>query len=216
MIRRFMTTVALGSLFVGGLAASHLAFAQDDGPAGGRRGNPMQMADANKDGNLTKAELTAALTARFAKMDVNGDGKVTKEERDAKRQARFDERFVKLDADKNGQISKTEFAAAHEDRMEKRDERRAEGGKPGGPGGRHMGRGHHRGPGMAMMGGRGADANKDGTLTRDEFMARPIAMFDKADTNRDGTVTAAEMKAARDAMRVEWKDRKGPPPPPQG
>ena len=48
MLRKFFTTVAVGSLFVGGLAATHVAFAQDGGPGPrGMRGGPMMMADAN-------------------------------------------------------------------------------------------------------------------------------------------------------------------------
>ncbi len=206
MLRKFFITVAVGSLAVGGLAASHLAFAQPEGP-GGMRGGPMAMADANKDGNLTKAELTAALDARFKAMDANGDGKVTKEERAAMRQARFDERFARMDSDGNGQISKAEFAAAHEARMGGRGPQ-ADGKR--GPGHRMGG---HGGPMMGMMGGR-ADADKDGVLTRAEFMAGPIAMFDKADANKDGAVTADERKAAFAAMRGPGKDHRGPPPPP--
>ena len=34
------------------------------------------------------------------------------------------------------------------------------------------------------------------------------------DADHDGKVTAEEMKAARQAFRDGWKDRKGPPPPP--
>ena len=200
IIRKFFGTVALGSLFVGGLAASHVAFAQPgDGPGrGGRGGGIMMMADTNKDGTITKAELTAALEARFAKMDIDKDGKLTQADRDAMRAQRLDARFAKLDTDRNGQISKAEMAAAQDARSEKR----AEAGKPGGPEGRNWGGRRHGGPGKGgmMMGGR-ADANKDGTVTKAEFMAGPMAMFDKADTNKDGKVTADEMKAARDAMR---------------
>lgn len=208
MIRKFMTTVALGSLFVGGLAASHLAFAQADAPQGRPdRAGPMAMADANKDGNLTRAELTQALTARFAKMDTNGDGTVTKEEREAKRTARLDTRFTNMDTDKNGQISKTEFAAGH-DRCDGDQAKR--GDRPGKPDGGPRMYGHHGGR-MGMMGGgfggRG-DADKDGTLTRAEYMAGPLAMFDKADANKDGTVTAAEQQAVRATMRDGWKARK--------
>ena len=216
MLGKFFGTVALGSLFVGGLAASHLAFAQPggEGPGRGGRGGMMAMADTNKDGAISKAELTAGLEARFARMDVDKDGKLTQADRDAKRAQRLDMRFAALDTDKNGQVSKAEFTAAHEARADKRAERRAEAGKPAGPEGRKWaGRGHHRGPGQGgMMGARG-DANKDGTVTRAEFMAGPIAMFDKADTNKDGKVTADEMKAGREAMRGAWKDRKAPPPP---
>ena len=212
MLRTFFTTVAAGSLFIGGLAATHLAFAQP-GPDGGRgaRGGMMAQADTNNDGKISKAELTAALDARFAKMDVDRDGQLTSKDRDLKRQQRLDERFATLDADKNGQISKAEFAAGHEARADKR----AQAGKPDG---RSWGKGHHRGPGRGMMrggpGGFGPGA-KDGVMTKAQFMAGPIAMFDKADTNKDGFVTADEMKAARQAMRAQWQDRKGPSPAPQ-
>ena len=153
MIRKFFGTVALGSLFVGGLAASHLAFAQPgaDGPGHrGGRGGMMAMADTNKDGAISKAEMTAALEGRFAKMDVDKDGKLTQADRDAMRAQRLDKRFAMLDTDKNGQVSKAEFAAAHEARADKRAER--------GEGRKWQGRGHHRGHGMMGM---RADANKD-------------------------------------------------------
>lgn len=214
MIRKFMTTVALGSLFVGGLAASHLAFAQDASPQAaakafdGKRGG--LMADANKDGALSRAELTAALDARFARMDGDKDGKVTKSDRDAQRAARLDKRFASLDADASGQISKAEFAAGHD--KARRGDRQGAGGRDGG---RHMrGHGGPRGGKMGMMGGGfggRADADKDGTLTRAEFMAGPLVMFDKADANKDGTVTAAEQQAARASMREQWKARKAQP-----
>ncbi|QHD68305.1 calcium-binding protein [Sphingobium yanoikuyae] len=224
MLRKFFTTVAVGSLFVGGLAASHLAFAQDGGPGPrGMRGGPMMMADANKDGTITKAELTASLEARFAQLDANKDGKLTKEDRDIRRQQRLDERFAALDTDKNGQISKAEYQAGHQPRAD----RGPEAGKPGGPDGKRWGGRGHGGPGRGMMhrGPGFGDADKDGTMTKAEFMAGPLAMFDKADANKDGKVTAEEMKAARQAMRGPGRghDRgpgrgpgadQAPPPPP--
>ncbi|WP_420143924.1 EF-hand domain-containing protein [Sphingobium sp.] len=208
MLRNFFTTVAVGSLFVGGLAATHVVYAQPApaaGPkAGAPRGGMMMQADTNKDGKISKAELTAALEARFAKMDVDKDGQLTSKDRDIRRQQRLDQRFATLDADKNGQISKAEFAAGHQARAD----RRAEAGKPEGRG---WGR-HHRGPrGGMMQGGRGGfgDANKDGTMTKAEFMARPLAMFDRADANKDGFVTADEMKAARQQMRGDMRGGRG-------
>ncbi|WP_022683798.1 EF-hand domain-containing protein [Sphingobium bisphenolivorans] len=206
MIRKFMTTVALGSLFVGGLAASHLALAQD-GPRPQGRGGMLMMADANKDGAVTKAELTTALNARFAKLDANRDGKLDTADRDLLRQQRLDARFAALDTDKNGQISKAEFTAGHQERFGRGDA----GGRRGGPDGHH-GRGGHHGLGRGMMFGGSGEAGA--SVTREQFLARPIAMFDKADTNKDGKVTADEMKAARQAMRDSWKGRKGPTPPP--
>lgn len=224
MLRKFFTTVAVGSLFVGGLAATHLAYAQPGAEGGpGPRGGLMQQADTNKDGKISKAELTAALEARFAKMDVDHDGQLTQKDRDLRRQQHLDERFAALDTDKNGQISKAEFTAGHQARAEKRDE-------AGKREGRGWGKGGHRGPGrggMMMRGGPGGpgfgDANKDGTMTRAEYMAGPLALFDKADTNKDGFVTADELKAARPQMRGPMGHRgsgqggpgdDAPPPPP--
>lgn len=204
MIRKFMGTVAVGSLFVGGLAVSHLALAQPGHEGhGGPRGGIMAMADANKDGKVSKAELTAALDARFTKLDANRDGKLTKEDRELRRQARLDQRFAALDSDKNGQISKAEFDAGHQARF----------GRPDGDGkpGRHEGRGfarHGHGKGGMMRGHGFGDADKDGVVTRAEFMAGPLAMFDKADANKDGAVTADEMRAAHHAAREAWQARR--------
>ncbi|MFN3798694.1 MAG: calcium-binding protein, partial [Sphingobium yanoikuyae] len=131
--------------------------------------------------------------------------------------------FAALDSDKNGQISKAEFQAGHQPRAD----RGPEAGKPGGPDGKRWGGRGHGGPGRGMMhrGPGFGDADKDGTVTKAEFMAGPLAMFDKADANKDGKVTAEEMKAARQAMRGPGRghDRgpgrgpgadQAPPPPP--
>lgn len=203
MMKKLLLSTALGSMLLAGgvaVAAPHMGMGHH-----GARG--AMMGDTNGDGNITKAELTSAINAHFAKMDPNGDGQVTQAERDAMRQAKMDDRFNAMDADKNGQISKAEMAASREARQEKRKEwretrkaDRADGER--GPGmGKHM-RGHHGGG----MGGRGMmDANKDGTITKAEFSAPMIAMFDRADSNKDGTVTKAEHDAARQAMRAEMK-----------
>lgn len=63
-----------------------------DGPAmhGGMMGSPgmvLRMADANKDGVVTKAEYDAAVKAHFDRVDTNHDGKISKEERKAARDA---------------------------------------------------------------------------------------------------------------------------------
>ena len=163
MIRKFLSTAALGALFVGGLAGSHMALAQPgEGAHGGRHGGM--------------------------------------EDREIRRQARLDQRFAALDTDRNGQVSKAEFAAGHQGRGDK-----------GGEGHRWGKRGHHGFGGGKMFrggGGRG-EAMKDGVLTRAEFMAKPLAMFDKADSNKDGFVTVDEMKTARQAMREAWQARRG-------
>ncbi len=51
-----------------------------------------------------------------------------------------------------------------------------------------------------------ADTNKDGVISKDEFMAahqaRANKMFDMMDTNHDGKIDQAE----RDAMKGKWKE----------
>jgi hypothetical protein len=103
--------------------------------------------------------------------DANNDGVVTRAEFDAGRTAQF----TRLDTNNDGQLT--------------REEQRAGRGERGGPGG-HRGGNHHRGgpPGDMM----GADANHDGNITRDEFLARPIEMFNRLDANHDGIIQASE------------------------
>ncbi|WP_284124124.1 EF-hand domain-containing protein [Parerythrobacter aestuarii] len=53
----------------------------------GGPGGMIRAADANGDGQVTKAELQTAALARFDKADTDGDGTVTREERRAAMQA---------------------------------------------------------------------------------------------------------------------------------
>ena len=46
-------------------------------------------------------------------------------------------------------------------------------------------------------GAKSADANGDGKVSREEFLARAGARFDRLDANKDGVLTAEEMKAGR-------------------
>ena len=63
-------------------------------------------------------------------------------------------------------------------------------------GGRGMG-------GMMMM--RMADANKDGAVSKHEFLAAAASRFDASDSNHDGSVTPAERQAARQAMHERMR-----------
>ena len=84
---RITTLLAVATLTA---AVAAPAFAQP--PAGGRGGLPtFDAMDANKDGKVTKEELTAALPEQaksfadriFTARDTNKDGAITKEENDA-------------------------------------------------------------------------------------------------------------------------------------
>ena len=57
-------------------AATGAALAQDHGPGG-----MLAAADANHDGNISRAEFDAARAARFTQMDANHDGSLQASER---------------------------------------------------------------------------------------------------------------------------------------
>jgi Ca2+-binding EF-hand superfamily protein len=114
--------------------------------------------------------------------DANSDGILTRQEFDAGRTATF----TRLDTNNDGQLT--------------REERRAERGEHHGRrgGGRHGG---------GMHGFEGADANSDGNITRDEFLARPTQMFDRLDANHDGVITTAERPQRPQRAAGERRER---------
>jgi len=115
--------------------------------------------------------------------DANQDGVITRVEFDAERSSAF----TRLDANADGNITR-------EERSEQMRALRAEHGGPGGHegGGREGGRhGGHRGLERA-------DANNDGSITRDEFLARPVAHFEHLDANHDGVISIAERPQPRE------------------
>ena len=197
--------------FVPALGAAALALALGAGafaaPSNMRRGP-----DANGDGTLTRAEVSAQVAQRFAKADANGDGVLN----EADKTARLAQKFDAMDSDKNGSISRAEFVTAHSAMGEL-------GGMEGHAMGDHkmadhgpgMG-GHRMGKGGGMM-LRMADADNDGAVTRDEATSAALKHFDKMDANKDGQVTKAERQVAMKAMMgARMKSNSGgmmsPPP----
>lgn len=202
MKKTLIAGAALAAMLSGSMAMAQPAPGQKRGP------------DANQDGIVTQQEVRAQAAKMFERMDVNKDGKLDK----ADREARLAERFKKLDTDGSGEVSLAEMTAAREARQAQRAERktmRADRG-PGEPGARMGGkRGGHR---MGMRGGRGMrggmmrlDTNKDGAITLAEFEAGALERFNRQDTNKDGQVTQEERKAAREAMKQRWQQRKAAP-----
>ncbi|MBB5744638.1 EF-hand domain-containing protein [Brevundimonas variabilis] len=150
-------------------------------------------ADANRDGQITRAEFVDARVQRLKAIDTDGDGTITRAERagakQARRAERLEGRFDRLDTDRNGAISRTEFQA--------RPER---GGR--GPGADRMGRGGPRGERMA------ARREARGPLVIAEAEARATEAFARMDANSDGAVTVAERRAARQQMRQVRQERR--------
>lgn len=161
------------------VVAGTVAYAQTDGQPGHRGHRMFEKLDANKNGAVTRAEVTAAVEKHFTEVDTNKDGTISAAELDAMHQRMHDMMFERMDTDKNGQISRDEFRAAHADM------------------GKRWGKGHHGG----RMGGGMMKEN----ATRADMLTRAQAMFDRVDTNRDGTITAAE----RDAAHGRMKDMRG-------
>lgn len=190
---RIFSLTFFGSAAAMALVAAGAAYSQN----ADRRG-----LDANADGNITRAEATAAAEARFARADANADGQLTAADRAASRERRSAEMFSRLDADNNGSISRAEWDARGEQMRERRERIRES----------HRADGEHRGHGMRGMGGReqramrmmrSADSNNDQAIDRAEFTAVATRRFDAIDSNNDGIITAAE----RDAYRVEMRQR---------
>ena len=207
MNKTYILAGAAAALALVGCGAS--AQTNDQAAHKGKRGGHgmMMMADANKDGNITRAEASAAATQLFAKMDANKDGKIDQEDRAAMREQRQAARFDKMDANDDGSISKDEFgnrgdraASERPDGERMAGERGPRDGKRDGKGwgGKRGGKG-----GMGMM--RDADTNGDKAISAAEFQAASTARFDRMDANKDGTVTKAEMDAAHEAMKAERK-----------
>ena len=107
----------------------------------------------------------AAMFERLKAADSNGDGMLSKQE--AAGLPRLAEHFDAIDANRDGLVSFEELRAFHQGQ-----------------------RGKHARAGFAK-----ADANGDGRISRDEFLARAAARFDRLDANKDGALTAEEMRA---------------------
>lgn len=198
----------LGTAAALAMALTIPALSHADAGKRGHGAHLIGMADADKSGDVSKAEFRAAAETRFAAMDQNGDGFVTKEEMEAahaEMRARFEERrterFAALDADGDGKVSLEEMNQAAEKRA-------AERGKDGLPE-RHAAR-------MSKFFEK-ADADGDGALTAEELQAAKSKKHDgkkaegmkdgkrgdrlaRLDTDGDGKVSEAEFMARSDKM----------------
>lgn len=164
---------------------------------------------------VTRAEAQAKAEAMFAKSDANGDGKLDSADMAAKMGQRFDA----MDTDHNGALSRDEFMTGHQNMHGAQGHEGHKMGQMGmGEGREGRGGGHERKGGMML---RMADANGDGTLTKQEAVAGALKHFDMADADKDGKLTPAERKAAHAKMREHMKGMRGtmnhgamPPPAP--
>lgn len=157
--------------------------------------------DANKDGQVTRAEADAVAQQFFDRLDANKDGEVTAKEADAgalaMRREELGDRFKALDANGDGRLTLQEAKMppvfferidANRDKVATREEFLA------------VGQSNPRGE----LGFRRVDANRDGKVTRTEGSQAVLRRFASADPNDDGVITRAELDA-----HIEQKTKRG-------
>ena len=215
MRKNCLIAAALASAAIGGSASAAQQAPAMGGAHHGGHGGILQ-ADANGDGAVSRAEYQAWADQRFARMDLNHDGRITADERPHRGTAAptggagrsidlatFRRmtmmRFDRMDTNHNGVLDATEIAAMQ-------DLMRA----------RMAGRGGAEGPGMGHgHGGMRADANGDGRISREEFLAQAGARFDRMDTNHNGFIDADE-RPMHHGGHGGMHDGPGTPPTPAG
>lgn len=209
------------------LAAAAVGLTAAAAPASAHRGMQMfRLADADKDGKVTRAEFDAARNARFARIDANKDGALEVSElrawkrtlparvRDARFKAldadgdgkvgaeefvaRRKAAFAGIDANKDGAVDKAEFDAAFEKFRSRMGHRFGEGRR------KHAERPRrwHKKRGHSME--RRLDLNRDGKVTRAEFDTLGRMIFLRLDSDGDDAVSRKEMR-----MTYRRFDRRG-------
>ncbi len=171
----------------------------EEGPGGSRGGDAtanvdrLMQFDKNKDGKLSKDELSERMQGLIGRADKNNDGVATREEL----QAMVSQGMV-------GEGGRGGFGRGG-------DQGRGLGGPGPGP----------RGPGPRGPGGGGPegrrgggdpseffarmfddrDANKDGKLSADEMPEQMKGRMEQLDTDKDGSVSREEMQAMMSRMQ---------------
>ena len=146
---------------------------------------------------VTRMSLSDKLNSDYADLDADKDGKVVLDEIKSRlthkaeadlaviKKAR-DDAFAKLDTNSDGNISRAEFESKAQLPTLKDPSEMATA---------NLGR---------------FDANKDGSVTQDEFRAPTLANFDKMDLNKDGTLSVAEQKGTPRAAAATTANKKKP------
>ncbi len=165
----------------------------------------LAMFDTNRDGRIAKDEFLGVIQARFVQMDLNNDGRIADDdlppflrgrnvlstERGINdRQPRWLRMLREANSDRDNVVTLAEVTAAAEARFTKLD---------------HSKDGFIDGADAEMMRRQAIDyrvrrfvhrfgADKDGRITRDQFMLKASERFARLDRNSDGVVSADEMR----------------------
>lgn len=213
-----LRNILLGATIMFGFAVPAFAQGAMPPPPPPNGAGHFDMVDTNHDGFLSKDEIKAEHMKKFDAIDANRDGFLTKDEMKAfhenqmkKRMGAIQERRIEhLDENNDGVITKDEWVNGPErarklmaERMAKRfDELDAnhdgkltsdelKNMKMHGPDGKGK-------MGMERPKMQDPDTNKDGKISRSEWAAIPMPMFDNADANNDGKISRDEARNAMD------------------
>ena len=190
------------------------------------------LADANRDGTITPAELEEAALAAFARFDADGSGEVTRAEYEACANAgagvvgvpaqRVKSNLPEYDVNGDGQLSQAEFMQAAGDAY---DQARIEANLGSGESAARRQDADIAGAGESMTGAEGARTgtppvvvlqrflfipeSERGTdparMSREEATQRALQAFAALDTDRSGRLDPVEW-AKRRAVRLDMAD----------
>ncbi|MDR7332225.1 hypothetical protein [Roseateles asaccharophilus] len=144
---------------------------------------------------LTLAALPAVAashssTTFMTEQDINGDGKVSLAEFKLGRQVEF----VRIDFNADGQLSEAEYLGEFEGRLMARISKTADPEKRKEELQRQMRQAKVR---FGVL-----DADKNGSISLEEFQATGLRMFKLHDRNEDSTVDEADVKIAEDERKA--------------
>jgi Ca2+-binding EF-hand superfamily protein len=151
----------------------------------GQQQRPQQLQDTQKPRRERAARPAAGNRAEraerlFKRMDKNNDGFVETSEMEAQRLRRFN----RVDRNRDGSLDAQELERARVQQSERKERRAAQRGTE------VKERAASRDPFVRV------DSNKDGIITRDEWLERPRRAMQQVDRDKDGKVSEDEMNAA--------------------
>jgi hypothetical protein len=129
-------------------------------------------------------------TTFMTEQDLNGDGKVSLAEFRLGRQVEF----VRIDFNADGQLNEAEYLGEFEGRLMARVSKTADAEKRKEELQRQMRQAKVR---FGVL-----DADKDGSISLEEFQATGLRMFKLHDRNEDSTVDEADVKIAEDERKA--------------
>lgn len=218
MTAKKIVLATLGAALIAGAAVPAFAAPGRDGP--GRHGGPgrammqdvmfvrlLKNADADKDGKISKDEMTAFQDKLFTAIDANKDGSLTRGEMFDYRQAKMEE-FRKThqpdvanttdqkDDQSDDKMADRNMADRRDDHRRDRDHSAWNHDGQGRHGGRREDA-RWEGPHGRQMMGRGmfrmVDEDKDGKITKTEATTASDKLFARMDTNKDGTISIDDL-----------------------